>query len=83
MEEHAQAEARERDIPDFDAPGGECECAWTKKGSIFSKFPTFGRLGRRRMAGGLEVRLGWSAVPVSRPPPVFLNRCASVIGLIS
>ena len=53
-----------------------------KKGAFY-QFPTFGRLGRRRMAGGLEVRLGWSAVPVSRPPPVFLNRCASVIGLIS
>ena len=40
---------------------------------------TYFKLGRRRMAGGLEVRLGWSAVPVpvSRLPTEFLNRCAS------
>ena len=37
---------------------------------------TYFKLGRRRMAGGLEVRLGWSAVPVpvSQLPPEFLNR---------
>ena len=52
-----------------------------KKGAGSHMFTgTYFKLGRRRMAGGLEVRLGWSAVPVpvSQLPPEFLNRCASL-----